>query len=220
MDGCLSPGRKRLLPKRRDTAALPHSPTPPCCSPHQDSPLVPHDPQVILMDHLDWLSQEQHEEYARVLAQQVPAGGIVIWRSAALVPSYTAIIARAGFDVRCVSRVDKGYMDRCAWCEGWGGCAGVGRLGGHWAQPGVQMVSSSAAHQLQAGILKALKALGLGRLRQLEASAVIRIPLAHHAALLTLTRCTSAAPAWPDRRVNMYSSFYVATRTEASSKLN
>mmetsp|Transcript_20159 Transcript_20159/g.56144 ORF Transcript_20159/g.56144 Transcript_20159/m.56144 type:complete len:687 (-) Transcript_20159:861-2921(-) len=68
--------------------------------------------KVILMDHLDWLSPSQHEEYAQVLAQQVPAGGIVIWRSAALCPSYSAVIARAGFDVRCVSRADQGYMDR------------------------------------------------------------------------------------------------------------
>jgi betaine lipid synthase len=68
--------------------------------------------QVILMDHLDWLSPAQHEEYAATLAQQVPSGGIVIWRSAALSPSYSPIIAKAGFAVRCVSRADGGYMDR------------------------------------------------------------------------------------------------------------
>eukprot|EP00983_Pelagomonas_calceolata_P082844 1156027-Pelagomonas_calceolata.AAC.11 len=47
----------------------------------------------------------------------VPAGGIVIWRSAALCPSYSAVIARAGFDVRCVSRADQGYMDRCGFVD-------------------------------------------------------------------------------------------------------
>ena len=43
---------------------------------------------------------------------QVLPGGIVIWRSAALVPPYAAIIAKAGFDVKCVRRADEGYMDR------------------------------------------------------------------------------------------------------------
>ncbi len=64
------------------------------------------------MDHLDWLSPAQHAEYASALAQQVPEGGIVIWRSAALCPSYAAVIAKAGFSVRCVGRADQGYMDR------------------------------------------------------------------------------------------------------------
>lgn len=66
------------------------------------------------MDHLDWLTPEHHAEYAAVLAAQVPTGGIVIWRSAALSPPYAATIARAGFDVRCVSRASDGYMDRWA----------------------------------------------------------------------------------------------------------
>ncbi|KAJ9529578.1 hypothetical protein QJQ45_013915 [Haematococcus lacustris] len=68
--------------------------------------------KVILMDHLDWMQQEQHEEYARALACQVAPGGIVIWRSAANVPPYAEIIRKAGFDVRCISRADQGYMDR------------------------------------------------------------------------------------------------------------
>jgi betaine lipid synthase len=45
-------------------------------------------------------------------AAQVAPGGIVIWRSAALVPPYAEVIRKAGFDVRCVSRADQGYMDR------------------------------------------------------------------------------------------------------------
>ncbi len=64
------------------------------------------------MDHLDWMSHEQHEEYAAALAKQVLPGGIVIWRSAALVPPYADVIRKAGFDVRCVSRADQQYMDR------------------------------------------------------------------------------------------------------------
>ncbi len=64
------------------------------------------------MDHLDWMNQEQHQEYAATLAQQVMSGGIVIWRSAAITPPYAAIIAAAGFDVRRVCRADEQYMDR------------------------------------------------------------------------------------------------------------
>ncbi len=43
------------------------------------------------MDHLDWMTHEQHVEYARILAQQVAPGGVVIWRSAALVPPYSEV---------------------------------------------------------------------------------------------------------------------------------
>lgn len=68
--------------------------------------------KVILMDHLDWMQKAQHEEYAATLAQQVVPGGIVIWRSAALHPPYANIIADAGFDVKCISSADKGYMDK------------------------------------------------------------------------------------------------------------
>lgn len=64
------------------------------------------------MDHLDWMHTEQHEQYAATLAKQVTPGGIVIWRSAALVPPYAEIIRKAGFDVRCISRADQGYMDK------------------------------------------------------------------------------------------------------------
>lgn len=36
----------------------------------------------------------------------------MIWRSAAYVPPYAALIRAAGFDVRCVQRADAGFMDR------------------------------------------------------------------------------------------------------------
>lgn len=68
--------------------------------------------KIILMDHLDWMSHAQHVEYAEALAKQVRPGGIVIWRSAALVPPYAEVIRQAGFDVRCVGRADQQYMDR------------------------------------------------------------------------------------------------------------
>lgn len=68
--------------------------------------------QVILMDHVDWQDLSQAKELAALLAKHVAPGGRIIWRSAALVPPYARAIRDAGFDVRCVSRADEGYMDR------------------------------------------------------------------------------------------------------------
>jgi betaine lipid synthase len=68
--------------------------------------------QVILMDHVDWLDLDTANTVAKTLAEQVLPGGIVIWRSAAMEPPYAALIAKAGFDVKCVQRADQGYMDR------------------------------------------------------------------------------------------------------------
>lgn len=68
--------------------------------------------KVILMDHVDWLDAKMQAEVADTLAQQVAPGGTVIWRSASLCPPYAATIAKAGFEVTCISRADQGYMDR------------------------------------------------------------------------------------------------------------
>jgi hypothetical protein len=73
------------------------------------------------MDHVDWLDLDTANTVAKTLAEQVIPGGIVIWRSAAMVPPYAALIAKAGFDVKCIQRSDEGYMDRCAKCGGGGG---------------------------------------------------------------------------------------------------
>jgi betaine lipid synthase len=64
------------------------------------------------MDHVDWQDMSQAKELAALLARQVAPGGRVIWRSAALVPPYARAIRDAGFDVKCLSRADEGYMDR------------------------------------------------------------------------------------------------------------
>lgn len=68
--------------------------------------------KVILMDHVDWLDEQQATELALCLQQQVVPGGRMIWRTASLCPPYAAIFARYGFDVKCISRIDQGYMDR------------------------------------------------------------------------------------------------------------
>ena len=70
---------------------------------------------VILMDHVDWTDAPYAKTLAAALAANVPRGGRVIWRSAALEPWYAPIFAAAGFDVRCVARADTapgGYLDR------------------------------------------------------------------------------------------------------------
>lgn len=78
------------------------------------------------MDHVDWLDLETSRNVAETLAKQVLPGGIVIWRSAAMQPPYTELIKEAGFEVRCISRADQGYMDRCAGVCG-GGLTSRGR---------------------------------------------------------------------------------------------
>ena len=52
------------------------------------------------MDHMDWMDDEYARELSAALARQMPTGGRVIWRSAALEPPYASIIAAAGFEVR------------------------------------------------------------------------------------------------------------------------
>ncbi len=64
------------------------------------------------MDHVDWLDLHVAQQLAELLAKHVAPGGIVIWRSASLSPPYAELIRKAGFDVRCIRRADKGYMDR------------------------------------------------------------------------------------------------------------
>eukprot|EP00879_Flechtneria_rotunda_P011867 GHRR01012396.1.p1 GENE.GHRR01012396.1~~GHRR01012396.1.p1 ORF type:complete len:672 (+),score=176.99 GHRR01012396.1:1113-3128(+) len=68
--------------------------------------------KVILMDHVDWLSDKLVKELIDTLAQQVIPGGVVIWRSASLAPPYAQVIAKAGFSVTCLQQADNGYMDR------------------------------------------------------------------------------------------------------------
>lgn len=69
--------------------------------------------KVILMDHVDWLTQEQISALCHNLWEQVNPGGKVIFRSAALEPSYVNDLKDVGFQVTCVGRIDQvGYMDR------------------------------------------------------------------------------------------------------------
>jgi betaine lipid synthase len=58
--------------------------------------------RVVLMDHLDWLSDEQAKEVAIALSKHVAKGGRVIWRSAAFRPKYTRFIENSGFRVTCL----------------------------------------------------------------------------------------------------------------------
>ena len=51
------------------------------------------------MDHMDWLDSAGAQTVAQELAKAVAPGGRLIWRSAAMVPPYNAMLARAGFQV-------------------------------------------------------------------------------------------------------------------------
>ena len=56
------------------------------------------------MDHCDWTDEAYAQRLAAALAKHVVPGGRVIWRSAALEPSYATIIAAAGFQVQVMSQ--------------------------------------------------------------------------------------------------------------------
>ena len=69
--------------------------------------------KVILMDHADWQDRKQTQELALQLHEHVNKGGKIIFRSAALIPPYHADLVNAGFDVKCLDRIDRdGFMDR------------------------------------------------------------------------------------------------------------
>ena len=72
--------------------------------------------KVVLMDHVDWLSDDLVEELASNLEKQVVPGGRIIWRSASLNPPYAKVLEAHGFDVHCVHRItdekEKGCIDR------------------------------------------------------------------------------------------------------------
>ncbi len=51
---------------------------------------------------------------------QVLPGGLVIWRSAAIVPPYAKLIENAGFNIKCLQQAQDGYMDRVnMYCSFW-----------------------------------------------------------------------------------------------------
>ena len=55
-----------------------------------------------------------------VSCMQVLSGGLVIWRSAAIVPPYAKLIEKAGFNVKCLQQAQDGYMDRVnMYCSFW-----------------------------------------------------------------------------------------------------
>ena len=65
--------------------------------------------------HSDWCDEKYAKELAAALAAAVPRGGRIIWRSASLLPWYSATLAAAGFDVSRVAGADTaedGFMDR------------------------------------------------------------------------------------------------------------
>ncbi|KAJ1724567.1 hypothetical protein LPJ53_001157 [Coemansia erecta] len=59
--------------------------------------------KAVLMDHMDWFSQEDAEKEVAGLARVIKKGGFVVWRSAARIPWYIAVFEAHGFDVQALS---------------------------------------------------------------------------------------------------------------------
>ncbi|CAK4655535.1 hypothetical protein LEN26_009425 [Aphanomyces euteiches] len=55
--------------------------------------------RVILMDHLDWFSEEDAEAEIMAVAQKLKKGGRAYWRSAGKYPWYNTLFEKAGFRV-------------------------------------------------------------------------------------------------------------------------
>lgn len=70
--------------------------------------------KVVLMDHADWQSVEQTIELARALYKHTTDDATIILRSAAYEPPYIEHLRAAGFNMRCIQKMDNTnkYMDR------------------------------------------------------------------------------------------------------------
>jgi len=66
--------------------------------------------KVILMDHMDWFSEEMAVEEIKALWDNVRPGGKVFWRSAESKPWYNALFERQGFQVAQISVRKPGDM--------------------------------------------------------------------------------------------------------------
>ncbi|RQM24682.1 hypothetical protein B5M09_010322 [Aphanomyces astaci] len=70
--------------------------------------------RVILMDHLDWFSEEDAEAEIRAVSQKMRQGGRAFWRSAGKYPWYNSLFEKCGFRVYpCqIRQGDHLYIDR------------------------------------------------------------------------------------------------------------
>ncbi|KAI9009269.1 hypothetical protein DFJ74DRAFT_687526 [Hyaloraphidium curvatum] len=66
--------------------------------------------RVVVMDHLDWFTDEMAHEEISALAPKVAQGGRVYWRSAGKVPWYNPIFEQYGFDVKPIRIREAGDM--------------------------------------------------------------------------------------------------------------
>ena len=55
--------------------------------------------KVILMDHLDWFSNEDADEEISMVSRKMKKGGLVFWRSGGKYPWYNGIFESRGFRV-------------------------------------------------------------------------------------------------------------------------
>ncbi|KAI8893824.1 hypothetical protein BC833DRAFT_531286 [Globomyces pollinis-pini] len=70
--------------------------------------------KVILMDHLDWFSEQDARTEIEAVHKKMKKGGMVFWRSAGKAPWYNSIFQSTGFEIQ-VCQVREGetmYIDR------------------------------------------------------------------------------------------------------------
>ncbi|KAJ1932183.1 hypothetical protein FBU59_006461 [Linderina macrospora] len=66
--------------------------------------------KAVIMDHMDWFSEQDADEEVIALARAVRTGGFVLWRSAARVPWYIEVFKRHGFAVEALSIREPGSL--------------------------------------------------------------------------------------------------------------
>ncbi|KAJ1643838.1 hypothetical protein LPJ64_004429 [Coemansia asiatica] len=59
--------------------------------------------KAIIMDHMDWFSENEAAVEIKELARAIKIGGFVIWRSAARIPWYISLFEAHGFSVEALS---------------------------------------------------------------------------------------------------------------------
>ncbi|KAJ1896905.1 hypothetical protein LPJ81_004643 [Coemansia sp. IMI 209127] len=59
--------------------------------------------KAVIMDHMDWFSEDSAQQEVSALARVIAKGGFVLWRSAARLPWYVEVFEKNGFAVEPIS---------------------------------------------------------------------------------------------------------------------
>ena len=64
--------------------------------------------KAVVMDHLDWFSEEDARDEISILSRRMKVGGEVFWRSAGKYPWYNYIFTECGFEVKAIEIREEG----------------------------------------------------------------------------------------------------------------